>query len=51
VHADIAFGEVFDLDTLAADCAADGVYEFMFVASPLPLTGATGSPISALALK
>lgn len=51
VHGGLAFGEMFDLDALAQDCADDGVYEFMFVASPLPLTGATGSPVSALALK
>lgn len=47
----MAFGEIFDLDALAADCAVDGVYEFFFVASPLPLTGAVGSPVSALAIK
>lgn len=51
VHGGIAFGEMFDLDALAADCAADGVYTFMFVASPLPITGASGSPVSALAIK
>ncbi|WP_059008191.1 cyclase family protein [Streptomyces specialis] len=51
VHGGIAFGEMFDLDALAADCAEDGVYEFMFVASPLPLTGASGAPVSALAIK
>lgn len=51
VHTGIAFGEMFDLDAVASDCAADGVYEFMFVASPLPLTGAAGSPVSALAIK
>ncbi len=51
VHGGIAFGEMFDLDALAADCAQDGVYEFMFVASPLPLTGASGAPVSALAIK
>jgi kynurenine formamidase len=51
VHGGIAFGEMFDLDALAEDCRADGVYEFMFVASPLPLTGASGSPVSALAIK
>ncbi|MDI9939208.1 cyclase family protein [Rhodococcus sp. IEGM 1351] len=51
VHTGVAFGEMFDLDALAADCANDGVYEFMFVASPLPLTGGTGSPVSAVALK
>ena len=51
VHTGIAFGEMFDLDTLSADCKSDGVYEFMFVASPLPLTGASGGPVSALAIK
>lgn len=51
VHGGIAFGEMFDLDALATDCAADGTYEFMFVASPLPLTGAAGAPVSAVAIK
>lgn len=51
VHAGMAFGEMFDLDELAADCAADGTYTFMFIASPLPLTGASGAPVSALAVK
>ena len=44
-------GELFDLDELAGDCAADGVYEFMFVAQPLPVVGAAGSPLNPLALK
>jgi kynurenine formamidase len=47
----LAIGEIFDLDGLGTDCAAGGVYEFFFVASPLPLTGAVGSPVSALAIK
>ena len=51
VHGGLAFGEMFDLDLLAEDCAADGVYEFMFVASPLPITGASGAPVSGLAIK
>jgi kynurenine formamidase len=51
VHGGIAFGEMFDLDALARDCAGDGVYEFMFSASPLPLTGAAGSPVGAVAIK
>lgn len=51
VHSGLALGEMFDLDALAEDCAADGVAEFMFVASPLPLTGASGSPVSAVAIK
>ena len=29
-------GEMWDLDALAADCAADGVYEFFLTAAPLP---------------
>lgn len=44
-------GEIFDLEALAADCEADGVYEFFFVAPPLPITGAVGSPINPYAIK
>ena len=44
-------GEIFDLDALAEDCAGDGVYEFMFVAPPLPFTGAVGSPLNGYAIK
>jgi kynurenine formamidase len=51
VHMGLAFGEIFDLEELAAHCGADGVYEFQFVAPPLPLSGASGSPLSALAIK
>jgi len=50
-HTGLAFGEMFDLDALSADSKADGIYEFMFCASPLPITGASGSPVSALAIK
>ncbi len=31
--------------------AADGTYEFLFVAPPLPITGAVGSPINPQAIK
>jgi len=44
-------GEIFDLEVLADDCASDGVYEFLFVAPPLPITGGVGSPINPLAIK
>jgi kynurenine formamidase len=44
-------GEIFDLEALASDCAQDGVYEFFFVAPPLPITGAVGSPINPYAIK
>jgi len=47
----ITLGEMFDLDALAADCAADGVYEMLFVAPPLPITGAVNSPINPIAVK
>ena len=44
-------GELWDLETLAEDCAADGVYEFMLVSAPLNVPGAVGSPINAYAIK
>jgi len=47
----LVIGEIFDLDELALDCAADGIYEFFFVAPPLPITRAVGSPINPLAIK
>ena len=47
----LLLGEIFFLDDLAADCAADGVWEFLFAGSPLPITGGVGSPINPLAVK
>ena len=43
--------ELYDLDELAADCAADGVYEFFFVCMPLPVVNGVGSPINPLVIK
>ena len=51
VHAGMMVGEIFDLEALAADCAADGIYEFLFSAPPLPITGGVGSPVNPLAIK
>ncbi|MHB8394180.1 MAG: cyclase family protein [Candidatus Dormibacteria bacterium] len=51
VHLGLTLGEIFDLEELATDCAADGVYEFLFVAPPLPITRAVGSPINPVAVK
>jgi kynurenine formamidase len=51
VHTGLAFGEMFDLDALSKDTKDDGVHEFMFSASPLPATGASGGPVSAVAIK
>jgi kynurenine formamidase len=50
-HVGLLLGEMWDLDALADDCAADGVYEFLLSAQPLPFTGAVGSPVNPLAMK
>lgn len=47
----MAVGEMFALDKLAADCAADGIWEGFFTAAPLNKLGGSGSPGNALALK
>jgi kynurenine formamidase len=47
----LTMGEIFFLGELARDCAADSVYEFLFVAPALPITGAVGSPTNPLAIK
>jgi kynurenine formamidase len=47
----LTIGELWDLDELAADCAADGVWEFLLVAAPIPFTGAVGAPVNPIALK
>jgi len=51
VHMGLLIGEMFALDALAADCAADGVYEFLLVAEPLPFSRAVGSPVTPVAIK
>ena len=51
VHMGLLVGEIFDLEALAADCAADGRYEFLFTAPPLVITGGVGSPVNPLAIK
>jgi kynurenine formamidase len=47
----MTLGELFDLETLAADCAADGVSEFFFAAPPIKVTRGLGSPINPIAIK
>ncbi len=47
----LMLGEYWDLTALAADCAADGVYEFQLIAPPLRVTGAVGSPVNPIAIK
>ncbi|MGP3769687.1 cyclase family protein [Streptomyces sp. SDT5-1] len=47
----LPLGEMWDLEGLAADCAADGVHEFLLIAAPLPVTGAVGAPVNPIAMK
>lgn len=47
----LVISEMNKLDELAADCAVDDTYDFLYVSSPLKLVGATGSPINPLAVK
>ncbi|MBS2535674.1 cyclase family protein [Catenulispora sp. NF23] len=44
-------GQNWDLEALAEDCAADGVYEFFLTASPEPFTRAVGAPVIPVAVK
>ncbi len=47
----LPLGEQFVLDELAADCAADGRYEFLLVSVPMHLEGGIASPPNAVAIK
>jgi kynurenine formamidase len=47
----LMLGEYWDLGGLAADCAADGVYEFQLIAPPLKVVGAVSSPVNPIAIK
>ncbi len=43
--------EILDLEALAEDCAADGRWSFLFVAPPLHIRNAVGSPTTPIAIK
>jgi kynurenine formamidase len=47
----MALGELWWLADLAADCAADGVYEAFLVSAPFNAPGGIGSPANAVAIK
>jgi kynurenine formamidase len=47
----MALGELWWTEDLAADCAADGVYEAFLTSAPLHARGGIGSPANALAIK
>jgi kynurenine formamidase len=44
-------GQNFDLEELAADCARDGRYAFLLLATPEPFVGACGAPVAPVAVK
>jgi kynurenine formamidase len=44
-------GQQWALDELAEDCAEDGVYECLLVATPLPVTGGVGGLVAPTAAK
>lgn len=44
-------GEMWNLEALADDCAADGRYDFFLTSAPLNVPGGVGSPPNALAIK
>jgi kynurenine formamidase len=47
----LAVGELFDFERLAALCASDKRWDFMFVSAPLHLVGGVGSPANAVAIR
>lgn len=51
VYMGLLLGEIFALDALASDCAADGRYDCLLVAPPLPFSKAVGSPVNPIAVK
>lgn len=47
----LQFHETLWLEDLALDCARDGVYAGLYVASPLKIVGGSGSPVNPLFVK
>jgi len=47
----VTLTEICDLEKLAASCAEDGQYTFLYVAAPLKVNQASGSPVNPVAIK
>ena len=47
----ISMTEMASLDELAADCAKDGQYDFLYVAAPLKVIEGAGAPVNPVAIK
>ncbi|HEU0103803.1 MAG TPA: cyclase family protein [Mycobacteriales bacterium] len=47
----VTLTEIAQLDPLAADCAEDGQYEFLYTAAPLKIVEGTGAPVNPIVIK
>lgn len=47
----VTINEILDLSELAAQCAEDGIYEFLYTAAPLHAEMGTGAPVNPVVLK
>ncbi|MGY1838237.1 MULTISPECIES: cyclase family protein [unclassified Modestobacter] len=47
----VTLTEIADLEQLAADCAEDGRYAFLYVAAPLKVAKGSGAPVNPVAIK
>jgi kynurenine formamidase len=47
----VALTEIADLEQLAADCAEDRQYAFLYVAAPLKVAKAAGTPVNPVVIK
>jgi hypothetical protein len=47
----ITLSEILALDKLAADCAADGQWDFLYTAGPLKIWNGTGAPVNPVVIK
>lgn len=47
----VLFSEIMNLDELAADCASDGQWSFLYSAAPLKIHAGTGAPVNPVVVK
>ena len=47
----IPLGELWDLDALADDCAADRTYDAFLTSAPLNMPAGVGTPPNAIAIR
>jgi kynurenine formamidase len=47
----VTLTEICDLEKLAAHCAADGQYTFLYAAAPIKVNRATGAPVNPIVIK